>query len=165
MNYRRIHDKLIARARNRPLRGYREVHHVKPRCLGGADDEANLVSLTYREHFLVHWLLTKFHFGNERRLLCFALARMATPIGERVLLSWQASVVARARRQAGDLTVIRGALGDNLSLIRPSNVHNVRRHVTRTIRFSADKFVAGMSRREREDKLASMASLLLRFSK
>ena len=35
MNYQRIHDAIIDRARNRTLQGYREKHHVIPRCMGG----------------------------------------------------------------------------------------------------------------------------------
>jgi hypothetical protein len=36
-----------------------EKHHIIPRCLGGKDEEDNLVMLTYREHYLTHLLLTK----------------------------------------------------------------------------------------------------------
>lgn len=44
--------------------GYSEKHHIIPRCLGGSDNKENLVSLTAREHFVAHWLLTKM-FPNE----------------------------------------------------------------------------------------------------
>jgi len=46
MNYQRIHDAIIDRARNRTLTGYTERHHVIPRCLGGTNDKENLVKLT-----------------------------------------------------------------------------------------------------------------------
>jgi len=36
-----------------------EKHHIIPKCLGGNDDENNLVYLTYREHYISHALLTK----------------------------------------------------------------------------------------------------------
>ena len=61
MNYQRIHDAIIDRARNRTLQGYLERHHVIPRCLGGTDDLDNLVELTAREHFIVHKLLVKIY--------------------------------------------------------------------------------------------------------
>jgi hypothetical protein len=61
MNYQRIHDAIIDRARNRKLQGYRERHHVIPRCLGGTDDKSNLVELTAREHFIVHKLLVEIY--------------------------------------------------------------------------------------------------------
>lgn len=37
---------------------YTERHHIIPKSLGGFD-KGNLVKLSAREHFLVHWLLTK----------------------------------------------------------------------------------------------------------
>lgn len=39
---------------------YYEKHHIKPRCLGGSDDDDNMVLLTFREHFIVHKLLYKY---------------------------------------------------------------------------------------------------------
>ncbi len=36
---------------------YHERHHIKPRCLGGDDDEDNLIDLFAREHFKAHMLL------------------------------------------------------------------------------------------------------------
>ena len=36
---------------------YYEKHHIKPKWLGGKDDESNLVLLTAREHYLAHYLL------------------------------------------------------------------------------------------------------------
>ena len=61
MNYQKIYDQIIDRARERELNGYRERHHILPRCMGGDDSPENLVELTAREHFLCHWLLTKIH--------------------------------------------------------------------------------------------------------
>lgn len=57
----------MARARVREVDGYVERHHIKPRCLGGSDRSSNIVKLTYREHFLAHWLLTKIHKGEAGR--------------------------------------------------------------------------------------------------
>ena len=68
MNYQRIHDAIIDKARNRKLQGYREQHHVIPRCLGGTDDKSNLVELTAREHFIVHKLLCEI-YPNESKLV------------------------------------------------------------------------------------------------
>jgi hypothetical protein len=75
MNYQRIHDVIIDRARNRMLLGYYERHHVIPRCLGGTNDKENLVDLTAREHFIVHKLLCKI-YPNEDKLF-FAYRMMA----------------------------------------------------------------------------------------
>jgi hypothetical protein len=38
MNYQRIHDAIIDRARNRTLQGYREKHHVIPRYINGQNE-------------------------------------------------------------------------------------------------------------------------------
>jgi hypothetical protein len=51
----------MARARNRVIEGYTEKHHVIPRCMGGSDDEDNIVKLTPEEHYLAHQLLLKLH--------------------------------------------------------------------------------------------------------
>lgn len=74
--YRRWYNQLIKRAHGRKLDCYSEKHHIKPRALGGGDKLNNLVRLTYREHFLAHWLLTKFTKGEERRAMLWALTQM-----------------------------------------------------------------------------------------
>lgn len=51
---------LVERGRKRQLNGYKETHHILPRCMGGPDNSENLVDLTGREHFLAHLLLVKF---------------------------------------------------------------------------------------------------------
>lgn len=62
MNYQKIYNNLISRAQARePLSEYKENHHILPRCMGGTDDKENLVYLTGREHFIAHWILTKFN--------------------------------------------------------------------------------------------------------
>ena len=61
MNYQRVYDQIINRARIRVLVGYKERHHILPKCLGGLDEADNLVNLTAREHFICHRLLTRLH--------------------------------------------------------------------------------------------------------
>ena len=70
MNYKKIHDALISRARSHKLErlgmhylGFYsfEKHHVLPRSHGGGDEEDNLVPLTRREHLIVHLLLSKMY--------------------------------------------------------------------------------------------------------
>jgi hypothetical protein len=64
MNYRKIYDSLIIRAKNRKIDGYKESHHIIPKCVGGSDDDINLVDLTPEEHYLAHQLLIKIHPNN-----------------------------------------------------------------------------------------------------
>lgn len=69
MNYIKIYNSLIDRAKNRTLEGYKESHHIVPKSIGGSNAYTNLVDLTAREHFLAHWLLVKIH-PKEFKLLC-----------------------------------------------------------------------------------------------
>jgi hypothetical protein len=64
MNYQIIYNQIIERAQKRTLEGYKEKHHILPKCLGGNDDEENLVELTAREHFLCHMLLCEIYPNN-----------------------------------------------------------------------------------------------------
>lgn len=66
MNYQKIYSDLISRAILRHTEGYYESHHIIPRCIGGTDDESNLVRLTPEEHYVAHQLLAKIypnHYG------------------------------------------------------------------------------------------------------
>lgn len=95
--YQRWHDQIIDRARHRTLDPYKERHHIRPRSLGGSDDPDNLVDLTYREHFLVHWLLIRLLSGYERRLMLYALHCMALDhVGGRIVGGWRVEVAKRA---------------------------------------------------------------------
>lgn len=64
MDYNRIYNQLIDRAKTRILTTYVEKHHIIPRCFGGSNDKINIVELTAREHFIAHWLLFKMHKGT-----------------------------------------------------------------------------------------------------
>jgi hypothetical protein len=67
MDYQKIYNQIIERAKNRQLEGYKEKHHILPKCLGGSNDKENLVELTAREHFLCHMLLCEI-YPNENKL-------------------------------------------------------------------------------------------------
>jgi hypothetical protein len=75
MNYQNIYNQIIERAKNRKLEGYKEKHHIIPKCLGGDNSKKNLVELTAREHFLCHRLLCEVYPNNEK--LLWALWLMA----------------------------------------------------------------------------------------
>jgi hypothetical protein len=65
MNYKKIHDAIIDRARNRILEGYSEKHHIVPTCMGGPNTKSNIVALTAEEHYVIHQLLVKIYPGNK----------------------------------------------------------------------------------------------------
>ena len=74
MNYEKIYNQIVIRAKNRILECYTENHHIIPRCMGGSDDKENLVELTAREHFICHRLLVNMYPDNNK--LKFALWAM-----------------------------------------------------------------------------------------
>jgi hypothetical protein len=73
MNYELIYNKLIERGRERVLEGYKEKHHIIPRCMGGTDEESNLVSLTPEEHYIAHQLLVKINPNNYKLIRAAAM--------------------------------------------------------------------------------------------
>lgn len=96
--YQQWYDAIIARARARRPDCYVEWHHIVPRGIGGSDDSGNLVALTYREHFLVHWLLTKIYVGENRRKMIYAFRCMSFQTAGRMIASWQFSVAKKVFR-------------------------------------------------------------------
>ena len=65
MNYQLHYAKLVSRAVTRELAGYSERHHIVPRCMGGGNEETNLVRLTPEEHYVAHQLLVKMNTGID----------------------------------------------------------------------------------------------------
>ena len=76
--YKQWHDNIIANGKKRKLIGYKEVHHILPKSLGGSNDKSNLVELTAREHFLVHLLLCKFTVGQAKMKMSYAFHAMCS---------------------------------------------------------------------------------------
>jgi hypothetical protein len=102
LKYQRWYDQIVERGRFRALDCYKERHHINPRSFGGTDDDQNLVDLTYREHFLVHWLLTKICVGRQKRLMVHALHSMTMggKLAQRIVAGWQYEVAKRNMKAA-----------------------------------------------------------------
>ena len=71
--YKKLYEKFILTRQERSLNESNiiEIHHILPRCLGGSDDDNNLIKLTAREHFLAHLLLHRAypsHIGLKKAL-------------------------------------------------------------------------------------------------
>jgi len=77
MNYIKIMSKIIKNAidergqpenyskgRKKYSRSGLHLHHIIPVSMGGNNDGANIVILTPREHFLVHWMLHRVYGGK-----------------------------------------------------------------------------------------------------
>lgn len=68
MNYQKHYDSLIRKASKRTIQEniYTERHHIVPVCLGGSDEDTNIVVLTPEEHYVAHQLLVKVHPSNSK---------------------------------------------------------------------------------------------------
>ena len=89
MDYRRIYDQIIDRGKERVLEGYREKHHIIPKCLGGTNEKQNLVELTAREHFICHWLLTRMFPSNAK--ISYAFWAMSNQVGGKLQRTYKVS--------------------------------------------------------------------------
>ena len=78
--YYKVYYNLVKRAKSRQLSEdtYIEKHHIIPKGLGGTNSKDNIVSLTAREHFICHWLLTKMTSNDAKRKMYYALSLMRT---------------------------------------------------------------------------------------
>jgi len=86
MNYIAHYDRLIERSRGRVLVGYKERHHVIPKCMGGGDEAGNIVELTGREHWFAHKLLVVMHPKNRK--LVYAAVWMSKRTGNGRVYEW-----------------------------------------------------------------------------
>lgn len=67
--YTNWYYKIVNFSRKRVNLGYIERHHIIPKSIGGLDINENMVSLTAREHFLCHYLLTKMVHENTNEFI------------------------------------------------------------------------------------------------
>jgi hypothetical protein len=96
MDYAKIYSNLCQRGKlDRNLKEYTEIHHIIPRCLGGSDDVENLTQLTYREHFLAHWILCRIHKNHKGINYGFLCMLRKQPTGQRVLTSRMYDIIKR----------------------------------------------------------------------
>jgi hypothetical protein len=74
-----------------PTTSYVEKHHIIPRCIGGTNHRENLVSLTAREHFVCHLLLTKMTTGKVKQAMYWAVGKFAqvNKNQQRKFTSWE----------------------------------------------------------------------------
>lgn len=176
--YQTWYDQIIERAIERELDCYSEWHHILPRSLDGGDEGSNLVQLTYREHFLVHWLLTKLYTGKGRRSMQYALQCMGTMgCGQRIIAAWQFEVAKRAmrdlepdldaeaarvaRRIAGRRELLARRKAKTLQEFRylKNNRERVREEIV-----AKSKVVSSIPKHYQVDELKEMSNLWLKFS-
>jgi len=79
--YENIYNRLMERAKNRVLSTdiLIEVHHILPKSMGGSNHLDNLVSLTLKEHFIAHLLLTKVYPNEPKMIKAFLIMCRKNP--------------------------------------------------------------------------------------
>lgn len=56
---------------------YHERHHIVPKCLGGDNNEENLIDLYAKEHFIAHKLLALEHPENDKLISAYNMMAFA----------------------------------------------------------------------------------------
>jgi hypothetical protein len=74
MDYQYLYTEIINNSKHNEsniITDYFEQHHIIPKCLGGSDEESNIVKLTAKAHFTVHHLLCKIYPNNYKLASAF----------------------------------------------------------------------------------------------
>ena len=123
MNYKKHYTLLIEKhgTKDKP-EGYSERHHIVPKCIGGSDDEDNLVYLSARCHFLAHALLSKIYTDTK---LLTAYWLMANAAGNKMnSLSYERLRIAYAKSMLGRKHP-RARVGDSCLCGQVINTHSI----------------------------------------
>lgn len=70
-------DKMFEIIHNPDLSGKTERHHILPKSIGGTDEEDNLINISVKQHFYVHYYLTFCTVGKLKMKMNFAFKMMA----------------------------------------------------------------------------------------
>ncbi len=76
--YTKWYFQIIQSAKQEVYNCYTEKHHIIPKSLGGSNDSSNIVSLTAKQHFICHMLLTKMVLGKQKQKMVHAWWAMST---------------------------------------------------------------------------------------
>jgi hypothetical protein len=101
--YYSIINKALSTQRKKNKNSYFENHHIIPRSIGGINNKSNLVLLTFKEHFLCHWLLTKICINEQHTIkMKKALFKMTTKnySQQRITAGWQIDLAKRNAKEA-----------------------------------------------------------------
>tara|TARA_R110000744_G_scaffold137671_1_gene248286 strand:+ start:97 stop:810 length:714 start_codon:yes stop_codon:yes gene_type:complete len=95
-HYKKRYDRLIQHAIDNPAT-VGEMHHIIPTCIGGADTPENKILLSYRAHYVAHYILAKTYGGK----LWFAWTQMQRLAeGKSVLYEKSRKYVSEAVRKS-----------------------------------------------------------------
>jgi len=101
MDHIKIYNNLIEKRKNTPLSKfeYGENHHIIPKCLGGTDDQSNIIRLSFREHFLAHHLLWRGYRTPQLAHAFFSMLRCSSG-QERNITTSQYEIAKKAHVEA-----------------------------------------------------------------
>ncbi len=109
--YTKWYFNIIESAQDQKYDEYVEKHHIIPKSLGGSDLSSNIVILTYKQHFICHWLLTKMVNGDNKRKMYYALSMMRRRKNQtenlstwRIVLLKQASKISNTGKKISEET-------------------------------------------------------------
>lgn len=97
---------------------YTEKHHIIPKSLGGSNDITNIVILTAKEHFIVHWLLTKMCINDiNARKMKYAMRSMSwNKTGNRIISSWQFELSRKKVSEAAKNRIVSETTRERISI-------------------------------------------------
>jgi hypothetical protein len=99
--YTKWYFSIVENAKNKTYDEYTEIHHIIPKSLNGSNEFNNLVTLTYREHFILHMLLPKMVDDTEqKRKMHYALSMMRRRDNQTKINSKQFGVIKKSLREA-----------------------------------------------------------------
>lgn len=97
MDYLKIYDSICKRGKTERNLTYSEKHHIIPRCMGGNDDLSNLTTLSAKEHYIVHAILSRLHPNNDKLQYAFCMMSVSNKTVSRYIPSRHYSKTACIR--------------------------------------------------------------------
>lgn len=99
--YTKWYFSIIEKAKTRTQTPIGERHHIIPRGVGGTEDSSNLITLTLKEHFVVHLLLTKMcvQLSHKRNML-YASYMMICRTGKKSSKLYEAITIKRNKERS-----------------------------------------------------------------
>jgi hypothetical protein len=142
MNYQKIYNSLIQNRINNEPEGYSEKHHIVPRCLGGSDDDDNLVRLTAKEHYMAHRLLCKIYDDNYKLKLALTMMNTSTTKQDRYKMTSRTFNTIREQISKAQSVMFSGESNPMYGNTKYIGFNNPRAKVSNVFCFKTDKLIA-----------------------
>ena len=131
--YTKIYYSIVNRAWSRPTVGYVERHHIIPKSMGGSNDRSNIVSLTAREHFICHRLLTKMVLDPKHKIsMANAVWMMQSTSGNQLRYHIAGHTYAKMKQDISEAYRLNPNHRSESSKRKQSTTMKGRKHTTET---------------------------------